>query len=273
MFAKVLRKFFTKGRDCDRSSTELHSVSPGADRMLAVAEPIPVEEQAKAVVGVPAEGLPLRGILSVRAGGLIAGSPGLFRGGAGIKDNVNLLGLTHPAGNHSYTALKRARLRVPKPHTRWRNDRPTATPDVPLNHEVLERLLPGEGDILAFSRKIFNDKLSAYVFLEFFPEGGDCEDRATKLLPVSPGTDHMLAIAEPIPVEQEPKAVVGVPAEHFSLRRIRRVWAGGLIAGSPGLFLSGAGIKDNINLLGLAHPAGNYPHTTLKRARLRVLKR
>ena len=65
------------------------------------------------------------------------------------------------------------------------------------------------------NRKIFNDKLSAYILLKFFTEGSDREGGPAELHPVGPGADRMLAIAEPIPVEERPKPLSVSPQRTF----------------------------------------------------------
>ena len=126
--------------------------------------------------------------------------------------------------------------------------------------------MPTEGDLIPLSRKIFNDKLSVCVFQEVCIESGDRECGAAELHPVGLGLNRMDASAEPIPVEEQAKAVIAVVANPFG------VFAGGPIAGPPGLLRGGAGVKDNVNLLGLTYPAGNHSYAALKRTRWRVLK-
>ena len=66
MFAHASQDFFTQSRDPDRGAAEFNPVGPGADRMLAIAQPIPVEQEPKAVVDVVTITLSLFSVNPVR---------------------------------------------------------------------------------------------------------------------------------------------------------------------------------------------------------------
>ena len=131
--AQPRREFFSQRRHRHGAVRELLLVGIGSHRMPAVAEQVPVEQQAEAIVRVPTA-VGRVGPFGARAGLEDQRVVRIAR----LEDNLHRVGLAHPAGNDAQAALERPRGGVLQPCLFGRQLFAPAAPAVAAgNDEVL----------------------------------------------------------------------------------------------------------------------------------------
>ena len=247
----VVQKLFAQRGHRHRGPGQFHAIDQGDGRMLPVPEHIPVEEQPKAVVSVATHGRRI-------------GPAGARRE---QRHPVNLdhhhLGVTHPARQHPNATLEgRAGRILQHPGQGTRPGRAGGWQPGPVrNDKVLQALLPLQADRLTRRRKVGQHTRARYVVQQLRAQRGHRHRGPVQLDAIHERHDRMLPVPEHIPVEEQPKAVVGVPTDACRvgpIRAIRRHQWRPLV-------------HDDFDSLGITHPAGDDANATLEGRAGRIL--
>ena len=235
-----------------RGPAQFHAIDHGDDRMLPVPHQIPVEQQAKAVIHVPT---PLGGVGPTRAIRRVQRQL--------VNLDHHLLGVTHPARDDANATLEGRGTGIlqhagqstwPGRTVGWRRR--------PVRHDkVLLRFLPAQADPLARRRKVLPDTRARYVAQKLRAQRGHRRRGPVQLDAIDERHDRMLPVPEQVPVEEQPKAVVGVPTHAAGVgptRAIRR-------------HQGRSRVQDDLDRLGVTHPAGDDANATLEGRGGRIL--
>ncbi len=238
-----------------RGPAEFHAIDPGDGRMFPVSEHIPVEQQPKAVVGVATHGRPIGPACAIRR---------IQRHLVNLDHH--LLGVAHPAGDDPNATLEGGGGRILQ-HAgqaggRTRPGRAVGGRCSPIRYDkVLLGFLPAQADRLTRRRKVLPDTRARYVAQKLRAQRGHRHRGPVQLDAIDARDDGMLAVPEQIPVEEQPKAVVGVATRGRGVgptRAIRR-------------HQGRSRVQDDLDSLGVTHPAGDHPNATLEGRRGRIL--
>ncbi len=251
----VVHKLFAQRGHRHRGPAQLHAIDQGDGRMFPVLEHIPVEQQPKAVVGVATHGRRIGPACAIRRD---QRQP--------VNLDHHLLGVTHPARQHPNATLEGRGSRIlqhaEQAGGRTRPGRAVGGQPGPVRYDkVLQALLPLQADRLARCRKVGQHTRARYVVQQLRAQRGHRHRSPVQLDAIDERHDRMLPVPEQVPVEQQPKAVVGVPTHACRvgpIRAIRRHQGRPLV-------------HDDLDSLGITHPAGDDGNATLEGSGGRIL--
>ena len=128
-------------------------------------------------------------------------------------------------------------------------------------HEVLVGLLPHQPDRFARTGEVRHHRLALGPLQKLDSQRRHRERRPPELFPIGQGDDRTRPVAQQVPVEQQPKAVVPVATHRGGIR------PGGAVGGHH----TWAAVDLQFHHVGVTHPARYQADAALEGRRPRVL--
>ena len=235
---------------------ELHAVGEDPQVVAAIAQPVPIEGVAKAVVVVAAD--------RCRVGpGSAVGHP-LRR--AAVDLHFHRAGLTDPTPDQANAAFEGTLLRTlqtcGRPGPRGDRRRSRGRFAGPGDHEILMRFGPAYDNVAAGLREVGQGVCAAGSFQVLHTQGGHGEIDVGELHVIGEGSQIVATAPQSVPVEGIPEAVVGIAAG------CGRVFPGGAV----GHLLPRTAIDLDFHLVGLTGPTPDQADAALERILLRAFQ-